>query len=68
MIPCYLLGKHCGAVVQLGGTRALLNLFNNNSKEGKTIAAHAIAKIAIKMDPSLAFAGQRFRFHYFLRR
>ena len=52
-------GKHCGEVVQLGGTRALLNLFQENTKAGKVSSAHAIAKIAIKMNPALAFSGQR---------
>lgn len=52
-------GAHCGSFVQLGGTRSLLNLFQDNSVEGKTYAAHAIAKIAIKMNPALAFSGQR---------
>ena len=42
------------------GTRALLSLFNNNSDAGKVFAAHAIAKIAIKMNPALAFSGQKY--------
>jgi len=52
-------GANCGAVVQQGGTRALLNLFGENTIEGKRYAAHSIAKIAIKMNPALAFSGQR---------
>lgn len=37
----------------------MLDLFSNNTDIGKRTAAHGIAKIAIKMNPSLAFSGQK---------
>jgi len=52
-------GKNCGTLVAQGGTRAMLDLFSNNTDIGKKTAAHGIAKIAIKMNPSLAFSGQK---------
>ena len=37
-------------------------MFQENTKEGKVFAANAIAKIAIKMNPALAFSGQKWVF------
>lgn len=49
-----------GSVVSIGGAKTLLNLCQeNNTDNGKVHAAQALARIAITMDPSTAFPGQR---------
>ena len=51
--------EHRGLVVQQGGAKALLPLANEGTEVGKTKAAQALAKIAITMNPEVAFPGQR---------
>lgn len=51
--------EHRGLTVQQGGAKALLPLTNVNTDKGKDIAAHALAKIAITMNPDIAFPGQK---------
>ena len=48
-----------GLVVQQGATKALLNLSFDGTKKGKITAAHALSRIAITIDPAVAFPGQR---------
>lgn len=48
-----------GLIVQGGGAKALCSLFADNSEVGKTCAAHSLAKIAVTMNPDIAFPGQR---------
>ncbi|MCL4129369.1 UNVERIFIED_CONTAM: hypothetical protein GTU68_051254 [Idotea baltica] len=48
-----------GRVVQEGGTKALLNLAQEGTPKGKTCAAQALARIAITINPEVAFPGQR---------
>uniref|UniRef100_T1KZA5 UNC-45/Cro1/She4 central domain-containing protein n=1 Tax=Tetranychus urticae TaxID=32264 RepID=T1KZA5_TETUR len=49
-----------GKVVQQGGVKALLSLFtSSNTERGKIIAAQALARIGISMDPRVSFPGQR---------
>ncbi|KAL3889632.1 hypothetical protein ACJMK2_001968 [Sinanodonta woodiana] len=49
-----------GLIVQQGGVKVLLSLaLDKNTDNGKHIAAQALAKIAITLDPNLAFPGQR---------
>ncbi|CAG8651914.1 18641_t:CDS:2, partial [Racocetra fulgida] len=48
-----------GAIVQQGGIKALIPLATKNTKEVTELASHALAKIAITMDPNLAFRGER---------
>ncbi|CAG8502079.1 4809_t:CDS:1 [Scutellospora calospora] len=48
-----------GAIVQQGGVKALIPLATKNSKEVTEPASQALAKIAITMDPNLAFRGER---------
>lgn len=48
-----------GLIVQGGGAKALCSLFLDNSDVGKTCAAHSLAKIAVTMNPDIAFPGQR---------
>ena len=49
-----------GKVVQQGGVKALLSLFtSSNTERGKIIAAQALARIGISMDPKVSFPGQR---------
>lgn len=49
-----------GSVVSIGGGKVLLNLCSeNNTDNGKIQAAQALARIAITIDPSTAFPGQR---------
>eukprot|EP01147_Barroeca_monosierra_P000825 gene825-4105_t len=50
---------HRGVIIAQGGARALLELARQNSEKGKIKAAHALAKIAITSDPTIAFPGQR---------
>lgn len=51
--------KHRGALVQKGGAKCLIPLANEGTDVGKTRAAQALAKIAITMNPELAFPGER---------
>ncbi|ORX98894.1 ARM repeat-containing protein [Basidiobolus meristosporus CBS 931.73] len=44
-----------GLIVQGGGVRVLLSIGNSNEKQASAIASHALAKIAITMDPTVAF-------------
>ncbi|CAG8669909.1 armadillo-type protein [Gigaspora rosea] len=48
-----------GAIVQQGGIKALIPLSTKNTKEVTEFASQALAKIAITMDPNLAFRGER---------
>ena len=48
-----------GLVVQQGGTKALLPLALEGNAKGKARAAQALARIAITMNPEIAFPGQR---------
>ncbi|ESP02238.1 hypothetical protein LOTGIDRAFT_224978 [Lottia gigantea] len=48
-----------GLIVQQGGAKSLLQLVENNTEIGKCLAAHALAKIAVTMEPQTAFPGQR---------
>lgn len=48
-----------GIVVQQGGARCLLQLAQNNTAPGKVIAAQALARIGITINPEIAFPGQR---------
>ncbi|XP_055959152.1 protein unc-45 homolog B isoform X2 [Patella vulgata] len=49
-----------GLIVQQGGAKSLLQLaLENNTDVGKVLAAHALAKVAVTMDPQVAFPGQR---------
>lgn len=48
-----------GLVVQQGGTKALLSLAAEGTEKGKTVAAQALARIAITINPEVAFPGQR---------
>lgn len=48
-----------GKIVQQGGTKALLALAQDNTPVGKCIAAQALARIGITIDPEVAFPGQR---------
>jgi len=51
--------EHRGLLVQQGGAKALLPLALEGTKDGKTKAAQALAKIGITMNPEVAFPGQR---------
>ncbi|XP_028404968.1 protein unc-45 homolog A-like [Dendronephthya gigantea] len=51
--------EHRGLTVQQGGAKALLPLTTVNTDRGKDIAAHALAKVAITMNPAVAFPGQK---------
>ncbi|XP_064482252.1 protein unc-45 homolog B-like [Ornithodoros turicata] len=48
-----------GHVVQQGGAKALLKLSLENTKNGKLIAAQALARLGITINPEVAFPGQR---------
>ncbi|XP_076457084.1 protein unc-45 homolog B-like isoform X2 [Babylonia areolata] len=48
-----------GLLVQQGAVKSLLQLTENNTEVGSVLAAHGLAKIAITLDPSTAFPGQR---------
>merc|ERR1719374_316084 len=50
---------HRGPVVAAGGVRTLINLGNNGNDECKKRAQQSLARIAITMDPNIAFSGQR---------
>ncbi|XP_013379041.1 protein unc-45 homolog B [Lingula anatina] len=51
--------EYRGLVVQQGGAKSLIPLANEGTDVGKTCAAQALAKIAIVMNPEVAFPGQR---------
>lgn len=51
--------QHRGMLVQKGGAKCLIPLANEGTDKGKTRAAQALAKIAITMNPDLAFPGER---------
>lgn len=51
--------EHRGITVQQGGIKALISLAAQNTEKGADLAAHSVAKIAISMDPEVAFPGQR---------
>ena len=49
-----------GTVVQQGGAKALIKLaLESNTDKGKKIAAQALARIGITINPEVAFPGQR---------
>lgn len=48
-----------GVVVSEGGTKVLLNLSLEGTDKGKRHAAQALSRIAITMNPEVAFPGQR---------
>ncbi|KAF8781399.1 Protein unc-45 like protein [Argiope bruennichi] len=48
-----------GAVVQQGGAKVLVNLALEGTEKGKLTAAQALSRIAITMNPEVAFPGQR---------
>lgn len=48
-----------GTVVQQGGAKALVNLALEGTDKGKLTAAQALSRIAITMNPEVAFPGQR---------
>ncbi|GIY72086.1 protein unc-45 homolog B [Caerostris darwini] len=48
-----------GAVVQQGGAKVLVNLALEGTDKGKLTAAQALSRIAITMNPEVAFPGQR---------
>ena len=48
-----------GIVVQQGGARSLLQLTQDNTAAGEVIAAQALARIGITINPEIAFPGQR---------
>lgn len=48
-----------GKLVAAGGGKALIPMALNGTEAGKTRAGQALAKIAISINPELAFPGQR---------
>lgn len=48
-----------GIVVQQGGVRVLIKMSLNGTDKGKRHAAQALARIAITINPEVAFPGQR---------
>ncbi|KAH6936395.1 hypothetical protein HPB50_016455 [Hyalomma asiaticum] len=48
-----------GHVVQQGGAKVLLKLALENTPNGKLIAAQALARLGITINPEVAFPGQR---------
>ncbi|KAL3270781.1 hypothetical protein HHI36_021305 [Cryptolaemus montrouzieri] len=48
-----------GIVVSQGGVKVLLALSSDGTEKGKVHASQALARIAITMDPEVAFPGQR---------
>ncbi|KAL8594973.1 hypothetical protein ACOMHN_038770 [Nucella lapillus] len=48
-----------GLMVQQGAVKSLLQLTGNNTDVGEVLAAHTLAKIAVTLDPTTAFTGQR---------
>jgi len=51
--------EHRGMTVQQGGVKALVSLAAQNTDKGADFAAQAVAKVAITMNPEVAFPGQR---------
>lgn len=51
--------EHRGMTVQQGGVKALVSLAAQNTEKGADFAAQAVAKVAITMNPEVAFPGQR---------
>ncbi|XP_078383074.1 protein unc-45 homolog B-like [Oculina patagonica] len=51
--------EHRGTTVQQGGVKALMSLAAQNTEKGGDFAAQSVAKIAITMNPEVAFPGQR---------
>lgn len=51
--------EHRGVTVQQGGVKALISLAAQNTEKGADFAAQSVAKIAITMNPEVAFPGQR---------
>lgn len=51
--------EHRGTTVQQGGVKALVSLAGQNTEKGLDMACQALAKIAITMNPEVAFPGQR---------
>ncbi|GIX73165.1 protein unc-45 homolog B [Caerostris extrusa] len=49
-----------GAVVQQGGAKVLVNLALEGTDKGKLTAAQALSRIAITMNPEVAFPGQEY--------
>lgn len=47
--------------MQQGGVKALLGLAAEGTDKGKVVAAQALARIAITINPEVAFPGQRVR-------
>jgi len=50
---------HRGACVQQGASKALLGLAHQGTDKGRQVAAHALARIAVSINPEVAFPGQR---------
>uniref|UniRef100_A0A0N5AQ81 Protein unc-45 homolog B n=1 Tax=Syphacia muris TaxID=451379 RepID=A0A0N5AQ81_9BILA len=48
-----------GQVISEGGCKLLLRLTKEATGEGKIKAAHAIARLGVQADPTIAFPGQR---------
>ena len=48
-----------GAIVAAGGGKALIPMALEGTETGKTKASQALAKLAISINPALAFPGQR---------
>lgn len=48
-----------GSVVQQGGVKVLIQLALNGTEKGKRQAAQALSRIAITINPEVAFPGQR---------
>ncbi|KAJ3054508.1 Protein unc-45 A [Rhizophlyctis rosea] len=48
-----------GVLVQQGAIKPIINLSTTGSEEGKSSAAQALAKVAITVNPNLAFKGER---------
>ncbi|KAL3314522.1 Protein unc-45 A, partial [Cichlidogyrus casuarinus] len=49
-----------GTIVSAGGGKALIDLaLKANTDKGQVAASHALAKLAINMDPRIVFPGQR---------
>lgn len=51
--------EHRGTVVSEGGAKLLLSLAKDCTVPGKLLAAQALARIGITINPEIAFPGQR---------
>ncbi|XP_033096200.1 protein unc-45 homolog B-like isoform X2 [Anneissia japonica] len=58
-LACVMDENNRGLVVQQGGAKSLVSLANEGNLVGRTMAAQALAKIGITMNPEVAFPGQR---------